>query len=140
MMLGATLCNGVLHLSAIKSGSVNFIFTTLKNIMKINQMIMAPSFILLITSGLLMAQQFNLSFNTLWLKASIVLTFILVLEFIFGYKIEKKLEKIAQDSVRKKHKEIQKSYWKQLKIAYPIGSSATIFSLIIIYLMIVKPT
>jgi uncharacterized membrane protein len=140
MMLGATLCNGVLHLSAIKSDSVNSVFITLKNIMKINQMIMAPSFVLLIMSGLFMVQQFNLSLDILWLKVSLVLTFILVFEFIFGYKIEQKLENIAQDSLHKKHKKLQSSYWKLLKIAYPIGSSATLFSLIIIYLMIVKPT
>jgi len=78
-------------------------------------------------------------FNALWLKASLILTIILVIEFIYGYKMENKLESIALDSLQKKHHKIQPSYWRQFKLAAPIGSSATLFSFIIIYLMIVKP-
>lgn len=139
MMLGATLCNGLLHYSAMKSGAVGHISVTLKNIMQINRLIMAPSFVLLISSGLLMVQQINLPFSALWIWLSLVITLILVAEFLWGYRIEKSLENVAEDSLTKGHKTIQARYWQLIKVAAPIGGSATLFSLIIVYLMVVKP-
>jgi uncharacterized membrane protein len=139
MMLGATLCNGLLHLSAMKSNSTHAASGTLNHVMKINQFIMAPSFFLLVASGLLMASHLMISFGTFWLWVSLLLTFILVIEFIGGYFIEKRMHQLCSHSISKPITPLPKQYLKMVKTAAPIGSSATLFSFIIIYLMIAKP-
>jgi uncharacterized membrane protein len=139
MMLGATLCNGLLHLSAMKSNSTHAAASTLNHVMQINHFMMIPSFFLLIASGLLMASHLMISFGTFWLWVTLLLTFILVLEFIGGYFIEKRMHQLCSQCISKPNASLPKQYFKMVKAAVPIGSSATLFSFIIIYLMISKP-
>jgi len=139
MMLGATFCNGVIHLNAMKDKSVRGKLTSLNNIMIINRRIMIPGFTLLIFAGLFMAYQTQISLRLDWLLISIIITAILLAEFIWGYRLEKNLENLTNNQLRDKLIDYDKRYKNILKIAVPIGSSATILSLFVIYLMIVKP-
>ena len=139
MMLGATFCNGILHLSAMKTSSKNDRRNTLNNILTINKAIMIPGFILIILPGFLMAYKAGYSLDNKWLLVSIVLTAILVLEFIWGYKLEKKMENLTDDFLGNKLADYDECYEKVFKKAVPIGSTATLISLVVVFLMLNKP-
>lgn len=140
MMLGATLCNGLIHLSAIKNQSLTGKLNSLENIMIINKVLMIPGFILLIGAGILLISQGHFGIQKLnWLQVSILMTIFLVLEFIWGYRLEGKLEKLTKNQLRETDLSYGRTYKAILSIAIPIGSSATVISFIIIYLMLIKP-
>jgi len=139
LMFGATMGNGVLHLMAKNAGLSEARRTLLRGVMTINLRIMGPSFIGLVLSGLWMAYTAGLPFGALWLWLSITLTTALVIGFLYGYKVEKKLEDITEESLSGTGQDHAKRYFAVMKIGVPIGVSAAIISLIIMYLMITKP-
>jgi len=139
LMFGATMGNGVLHLMAKNAGLSEARRALLHGVMAINQRIMGPSFIGLIASGLWMAYTAGLPFGALWLWLSITLTTALVIGFLYGYTIEKKLELITVESLSSTGQDHAKRYVAAMKIGVPIGASAAIVSLIIMYMMITKP-
>ena len=139
MMVGATLCNGVLHMIALRSGRLEPMKTTLNNIMQINRLIMAPAFVLIPASGMYIAFDLGLSASDRWLYWSVVLTIVLVFEFLIGYVMERKIETTIETSLSKGETAVPAQYFRLFKIASPIGASATVFSLVVIALMIVKP-
>ena len=107
--------------------------------MAINLRVMGPSFIGLILSGFGMVYFADLSLSALWLWLSITLTTALVIGFLYGYTVEKKLEVITEESLSGTGQDHAKRYLAAIKIGVPIGASAAIISLIIMYLMITKP-
>ncbi|MBL4890176.1 MAG: hypothetical protein COB41_05245 [Proteobacteria bacterium] len=139
MMLGATFCNGVVHFTAMKARSKVDRFNSLNNILTINKLIMFPGFILIILPGTLLAYQAGFSSNDYWLLASVVLTVVLVFEFIWGFKLEKKMETLTEQYVMAEYEDYNERYNRVLKQAMPIGSTATVISLIVVYLMLGKP-
>lgn len=140
MMVGATLCNGIIHYNAMNDRSIENKVTSLHNIMRINQVIMIPGFILLVFNGLFMLYQSNISAELFWLKSSIIITAILIIEFLWGYLLEKKLLNLSKNSITKKAIDFNKKYKSILIRAVPIGSSAGILSLLAVYLMVIKPS
>ena len=140
MMLGATFCNGLIHLNAMKDKSIKGKLVSLSNILTINRLIMIPGFILLISAGFSLVYQLKLPLiNIDWLVSSIILTTVLVIEFIWGYLLEQKLEKLTNGFQNNDCEEYRKGYKSILSIAIPIGSTATMISLLVMFLMITKP-
>jgi uncharacterized membrane protein len=139
MMLGATFSNGVLHLGAMKTASKGDRRNSLNNILTINKSLMIPGFILIILPGFLMTYKAGYSIDNKWLLVSVVLTAILVLEFIWGYKLEKEMETLTHDFLENERADYDKCYEKVLKKAVPIGSTATLISLVVVFLMLGKP-
>ncbi len=139
MMFGVTMGNGVLHLIAKSAGLSEARLALLKGVMAINMRVMGPSFIGLIMSGLWMAYEAGLPFSALWLWLSIALTTGLVAGFLYGYTIEHTLELITAEKLDGKGTNHAERYKAALKIGMPIGGSAAIISLVIMYLMITKP-
>lgn len=139
LMFGATMGNGVLHLMAKNAGLSEARRALLRGVMAINQRIMGPSFSGLILSGLWMAYTAGLPFGALWLWLSITLTTALVIGFLYGYTVEKKLKAITEESLSGTGEDHATRYFSAMKIGVPIGASAAVISLIIMYLMITKP-
>ena len=139
MMVGGTLCNGVLHVKAIGSGKASFRIVVLENVMHINRLIMAPSFILIFASGFAMVYSSDLSLTDQWLMVSITFALVVSAEFIVGYTMEKKLEEVAETELRNNLDVPSADYWKLVRQAVPVGGTATILSIVIIFLMVVKP-
>lgn len=139
MMLGATLCNGLLHMQAIRSGKLSAAKSTLENIIQINRYIMAPSFVLIIVSGALLAYEINYKLTENWLAVSILLVSILVIEFLVGSNIEEQMKMSIETALENAEISLPKQYWSLFNKASSIGGSATIISLIVLFLMISKP-
>jgi len=139
MLIGATLCNGLLHLQAFRSADPDKMSVTLGNVMFINHFIMAPSFLLIPASGFLLASFASHPLTETWLWFSILLTIVLLLAFIIGYKIESRMEKLIIENGKSNQSHPSRQYYKSFKSAAPIGASAAVLSLIIIYLMVAKP-
>jgi len=108
-------------------------------VLEINKLIMFPGFILIILPGTLLTYQTGFSFNDYWLLASVVLTVVLVFEFMWGFKLEKKMEMLTEQYVMAEYEDYDERYNRVLKQAMPIGSTATVISLIVVYLMLGKP-
>jgi uncharacterized membrane protein len=94
-MVGATLCNGLLHSIVTKHGLASSAIVTLSNIMQINRAVMRPSFVLIVITGGYLVSSTGYSFFDTWLLLSITLTVVLIALFIAGYYMEARLEKIA---------------------------------------------
>jgi uncharacterized membrane protein len=101
-MVGATLCNGLLHGIVNKNGHTSAAVVTLSNIMKINKTLMGPSLALIVLTGGYLVSSIGYSLSNTWLQLSIILTFLLIVAFIVGYVMEERLEKIAMAARDKK--------------------------------------
>lgn len=135
LMLGATACNGLLHFQAKNNTPAQHRHVTLKNIAQSNKIIMGPAFLLLISSGLTLVYLTGIALSTLWLKLSLMLTAVLLLAFVCGHRIESKLEQVTIRTPQN-----QKHYLQLLSFAIPIGAGATLLSVLVLYLMVFKPT
>ena len=139
MMVGATLCNGLLHMIVMRANAPQSATVTLSNIMTVNRVIMAPAFIGIVASGLAMAFQAGFAFSEFWLLVSILLTAALIAGFIGGYGLERQLERIAEIAKSKGEEALPDRYWSVVRRAVPVGAGAAAASVAVIYLMIAKP-
>jgi uncharacterized membrane protein len=137
-MVGATLCNGLLHSMVNKQGLTSSAVVTLSNIMKINRVVMGPSFALIVITGGYLVSTIGYTLSDTWLQLSIVLTVVLIAAFIAGYYMEARLEKIATEARSENEELLPKSYHKLFLRIIPIGFGATLASIIVIYLMVAK--
>jgi uncharacterized membrane protein len=139
MMVGATLCNGLLHSIVARQNTPRSAVVTLSNIMSVNRVIMAPSFAGIVASGLAMVFQVGYAFGNAWLLISILLTAVLIAGFLGGYVIEGRLEQLAVDANLRGEKNLPNQYWRMTRKAMPIGAGAALASVVVIYLMVAKP-
>jgi uncharacterized membrane protein len=137
-MVGATLSNGLLHSIVNNNGHTSAAVVTLSNIMKINKTLMGPSLALIVLTGGYLVSSIGYSLSNTWLQLSIILTFLLIVAFIVGYVMEERLEKIAMAARDKNNDLLPKSYKNLFFRIVPIGFGATLASIFILYLMIVK--
>jgi len=138
-MLGATLCNGVLHGVAFKSDDIAKAGAVLKGVMLINRYIMVPGFLLIIINGFILANYLGLTLDVFWYWFAIVLTMVLVFEFLWGYKIEEKLAECVSENKLTAKRFLPDAYKILFRSAIPIGGSATLLSMVVLFLMIFKP-
>ena len=138
-IIGATLCNGLLHSVVNKSGLTSAAVVTLSNIMKINKTLMGPSLVIIVLTGGYLVSTIGYSLSNIWLQLSIILTFLLIVAFIFGYYMEEKLEKIALIASAKNNELLPKMYKRLFFRILPIGFGAALISIFILYLMFFKP-
>ncbi len=138
-MIGATLCNGALHLRAMRSEGLHRASVTLENIMHINRLIMAPSFVGILGSGTMLAYQLGHGLTEMWLNLSVILTLLITLGFIFGYRLEHQIERSIETAILKGDNERPSEYWQLVRKAAPIGGLATLASIVVLFLMIAKP-
>jgi len=139
MMVGATLCNGLLHMIVIRENSSRSAAITLSNIMAVNRAIMAPAFVGIVASGVAMALQAGFPFSDFWLLTSILLTVGLIAGFVGGCVLETRLEYLAISASAHDEEALPARYMAVARRAMPIGAAAAIASLAVIYLMIAKP-
>ncbi|MCO6186799.1 DUF2269 family protein [Rhizobium sp. L1K21] len=139
LMIGATAINGLLHALVIKGNSPLPASQTLHNIMQVNRLIMAPGFVGIIVSGLWLIQVVGFAVGDVWLLTSIILTAVLILAFGLGYRVEARLERIADTANNEGQHGLPGSYRRLFGLVTPIGGGATIISIIIVYLMVAKP-
>jgi uncharacterized membrane protein len=137
-MVGATLCNGLLHNIVNKQGITSAAVVTLSNIMQINRVVMGPSLALIAITGGYLVSSIGYTLSDTWLQLSIVLTAALIVAFIAGYYMEARLEKIAIEAKTQNDEQLPKSYQNLFFRILPIGFGATLTSILIIYLMITK--
>jgi len=140
MMVGSTLCNGLLHMIVIRENSSRSAAITLSNIMAVNRAVMAPAFVGIIASGVAMALQAGYVFSEFWLLTSILLTAGLTAGFVGGYVLETRLEALAWSASEHDEGALPQRYMLVARRAMPIGATAAMASLAVIYLMIAKPT
>lgn len=138
VMIGATIVNGLIHAHARTSTPVEAA-ALLRVVTRINRIFMGPSLFIIPASGLWMALLLDYDWLTGWLVASITLSLALLLAFVVGDRIERRLHDIATDAAHAANSVLPDSYETTFGKAAPIGGAAFIMSITTLVLMVFKP-
>lgn len=138
LMVGATVINGLLHGQAKKStpGAASAL---LRAVLLINRLIMWPSLLLIPLSGGALMALAGYGLSEIWLQISILLSFFLILAYLVGLRLERRLHNIAHHSDMSGNKMLPADYASTFLKAAPIGFGALLMSLIALGLMVFKP-
>tara|TARA_R110002049_G_scaffold295840_1_gene483521 strand:- start:18193 stop:18663 length:471 start_codon:yes stop_codon:yes gene_type:complete len=138
LMVGATILNGVIHAQARSSTSIEAA-ALLRIVTRINSVFMAPSLLVLPASGLWMMGLLGYDWWTGWLVASIALSLALLVAFVVGDRVERKLHDIATEAAQDGGAALPDRYEATFRAAAPIGIAALIMSFASLFLMVFKP-
>ncbi|WP_193746448.1 DUF2269 family protein [Ruegeria sp. ANG-R] len=138
VMVGATIVNGVIHAQAKASTPVEAA-ALLRVVTRINKLFMGPSLLIIPASGLWMMTLLGYDWSTGWLAAAFVLSLGLLLAFVIGDRIERKLRDIATAAADEALTALPASYQTTFSKASPIGGAAFVMSIVALILMIFKP-
>lgn len=138
VMVGATVINGVIHSHARASTPVETA-ALLKVVTRINAVFMGPSLLAIPASGMWMMVLRGYDWRTGWLLSSITLTLALLVAFLVGDRVERKLHVIASKASAAAQLGLPDLYQTTFAKAAPIGGAALMSSLVTLILMIFKP-
>lgn len=137
-MVGATVINGLIHADAKLRGPREAV-ALLRVVLRINHVLMGPSLILLPISGIWLANIAGFDLWSGWLGTSFGLSLVLILAFVVGDRIERRLLSIAKKSVVQDDNTLPNAYRRTFLRAVPIGGGALVMSVAALILMIFKP-
>ena len=132
------MINGVIHAQAKTSNPVEAA-ALLRVIVQINRVFMGPSLVLIPLSGLWLMYVVGYNFRMGWLVVSFGLSLALILAFIIGGRIERRLYDIATTSADQGGAFLPPAYDRGFRQAAPIGGGALVAGLAALILMIFKP-
>lgn len=138
VMVGATVINGVIHSHARALTPVEAA-ALLKVVTRINAVFMGPSLLAIPASGMWMMVLRGYDWRTGWLLSSITLTLALLVAFLVGDRVERKLHVIASKASAAAQLGLPDLYQITFAKAAPIGGAALMSSLVTLILMIFKP-
>lgn len=138
LMLGTTLCNGLLRMHTNRSRQNHHIAVVSSGVTVLNRFLLGPSLILLLLTGLAMTLN-RWSFQMTWIQWTLGLYGFLLVAFVRGYALERRLELLAHAGWAANRNNPDEAYWQTMRRATPIGAGATLISLVMLYLMLAKP-
>lgn len=138
LMVGATIFNGVIHVRARSSTSIEAV-ALLSIVVRINAVFMAPSLLVLPASGLWMMGLLGYDWWSGWLVASVVLSLALLVAFVLGSRSERTLHDIATQAAQSGGARLPDNYETAFKTAASIGTAALVMSCAALVLMVFKP-
>lgn len=137
IMIGTTVVNGLIELRTFWRKDSEFSAFSLEIVMLLNNILMLPSLIILPLSGLLLALYVGYPLHSPWLLYSMILAVALLIAFVIGYGMEKRMAQLARKSTE--HGEpLNSNYYKVFHRAKWVGMFASIASLTVLYMMIAK--
>lgn len=138
LMLGTTFCNGLLRFHTNATRRNSHIQAVSSGVTQLNRYLLGPSLVLLLITGVSMGIK-HWSFDMFWLRGSLVLYSLLVVAFIIGYALERRLELEAIHAHAIGQQNPSERYWRLMRQATPVGFGATLISLLLLYFMLAKP-
>nr|WP_319948603.1 DUF2269 family protein [uncultured Shimia sp.] len=138
LMVGATIINGVIHSHARRLPPTEAT-ALLQVISSVNLLMMGPSLLVILVSGLWMVKLLGYDVWTGWLSLSIALSMALCAAFLVGDRFERRLLDIAQQASLGKLMRLPTCYEITFAKAAPIGGAALVMSVAALVLMVFKP-
>lgn len=138
VMTGATVINGLIHQQAQRSAPGDAA-ALLRVVLQINRWLMAPALLLIPATGSWLAISAGYGFTAVWLRAAAVLSLALILAFIAGLRIERRLFSLAAAAATEGARTLPASYPRIFRRAVPVGTAALAMSLAAMALMVFKP-
>lgn len=138
LMVGATAVNGLLHAIARRATAPEA-RPILASVLRVNRFIMGPSLFLLPASGGWLVLVTGHDPRVPWLLVSILLTALLILAFLLGGRLERRLADSAATAAAAGADALPTGYHRVFRQAAPIGAAALVMSIAAIALMVFKP-
>jgi uncharacterized membrane protein len=138
MMVGATVINGMIHAQA--KGSTPFEASALlKAVLSVNRLIMGPSLLIIPVSGYWLMTLTGYGLAEIWLSISAVLSILLIVAYLLGLRLERRLHNIANQAAAEQDGVLPAEYDQSFLKAAPVGLGALVMSLAVLAFMIFKP-
>lgn len=138
VMIGLSIANGFIKLSADRTGNVPHIAWATALVMRINWRLILPSIIALPLSGYGLTRSAQLSFSAPWLTTAVWLTAMVCLAFPLALWLEGTLASMAAAANSRGDSELPSRYWTLSRYGVWFGSAVGVVVLVIVLLMVAK--
>ena len=139
LLFGTGLGSAFYKWMADRSGNINHIAITNKNVVLADWLFTTPTVIFQPISGIWMASLVGLPLTTPWIMYSLILYVIAGACWLPVVYLQIKMQKIANHALEN-NKELPKQYWKYAKLWFVLGIPAFIAMVLVVLLMTLKST
>ncbi len=139
LLFGTGLGSAFYKWMSDRSGNINHIAMTNKNVVLADWLFTTPTVIFQPLSGIWMASLVGLPLTTPWILFSLILYVIAGACWLPVVYLQIKMQKMANHALEN-NKELPKQYWKYAKLWFFLGMPAFIAMVLVVLLMTLKPT